>query len=50
MTPRRNRTSLTRNRWQEIRIQWVASLPSLIHCLKRPPAAGTLVVAPVPVT
>ena len=32
MTPRSNRTSLARNRWQESRVQWVASLPSLIHC------------------
>jgi hypothetical protein len=26
------RTSFARNRWQESRVQWVASLPSLIHC------------------
>src|SRR6266852_2950239 len=32
MTPRSNRTSLARNRWQESRVQWVASLLSLIHC------------------
>src|SRR5262245_51752374 len=32
MTPSSNRTSLARNRWQESRVQWVAVLPSLIHC------------------
>ena len=30
--PEEYRTSLARNRWQESRVQWVASLPSLIHC------------------
>ena len=32
MTARSNRTSLARKRWQESRVQWVAALPSLIHC------------------
>src|SRR5712664_4595856 len=32
MTPKSNRTSLARKRWHESRVQWVASLPSLIHC------------------
>jgi hypothetical protein len=36
MTPRSNRTSLARKRWQERRVQWVASLPSLIHCCAVP--------------
>ncbi len=31
MTPSRRRTSLTRKRWQERRVQWAASLPSLIY-------------------
>jgi len=30
--PSNNRTSVARNRWQESRVQWVAALPSLIHC------------------
>ncbi len=30
--PKSNRTSLARKRWHESRVQWVASLPSLIHC------------------
>ena len=32
MTAKSNRTSLARKRWQERRVQCVASFPSLIHC------------------
>ena len=32
MTLKSSRASLARERWHESRVQWVASLPSLIHC------------------